>query len=203
MSYGQFMWGLSNGVLVLAMAGAFWLGLAAFNGGFRAGSAILIAVGAIAVAAGSVWLRRKAGGFRFSQLKQGDAAQRLATRRILVGLRWTTLLEMLLVGSAFGICNGIGRQDLVWPAVGAAVSLHFAPMGYLFRLPLYYVTAALGCVVSLIALTQLAPASLWVVGVGMGGILWATAAFAILKSELLANHAAAKESRSTSAGLQL
>jgi hypothetical protein len=61
MSYGQFMWGLSNGVLVLAMAGAFWLGLAAFNGGFRVGPAILIALGAIAVAAGSVWLRRKAG----------------------------------------------------------------------------------------------------------------------------------------------
>ena len=34
MSYSQFMWGLSNGVLVLAMAGAFWLGLAAFDAGF-------------------------------------------------------------------------------------------------------------------------------------------------------------------------
>src|ERR1022692_4581519 len=192
MSYSQFMWGLSNGVLVLAMAGAFWFGLAAFNGGFQLGPAILIAVGAIAVAAGSVWLRRKAGGFRFSQLKQENEAQRLANRRTLIGLRWTTILETLLVGSAFGICNGIGRQDLVWPAVGAAVSLHFAPMGYLFRLPLYYVTTALGCVVSLIALTQKAPASLWVVGAGMGGVLWATATFAILKSELLANHAVSK-----------
>jgi hypothetical protein len=65
-------------------------------------------------------------------------------------------------------------------------------MGYLFRLPLYYVTTALGCVVSLMALTQAAPASLWVVGAGMGGVLWATATFAILKSELLANHAAPK-----------
>jgi len=192
MSYSQFMWGLSNGVLVLAMAGAFWFGLAAFNGGFQVGPAILIAVGAIAVAAGSVWLRRKAGGFRFSHLKQGNEAQRLASRRILIGLRWTTLLETLLVGSAFGICKGIGRQDLVWPAVGVAVSLHFAPMGYLFRLPLYYITAALGCVVSLIALTQSAPASVWVVGAGVGGVLWATAAFAILKSELLANHATLK-----------
>ena len=192
MSYSQFMWGLSNGVLVLAMAGAFWFGLAAFSGGFQVGPAILIAVGAVAVAAGSVWLRRKAGGFRFSQLQEGNEAQRLANRRILIGFRWVTLLETLLVGSAFGICNGIGRQDLVWPAVSAAVSLHFAPMGYLFRLPLYYLTAALGCVVSLIALAQAAPASLWIVGGRMGGVLWLTAAFAILKCEFLANHAVSK-----------
>jgi hypothetical protein len=86
-----------------------------------------------------------------------------------VGFRWSMVLETLLVGCAFGICNGIGRRDLVWPAVGAAVSLHFAPMAYLFRLPLYYVTAALGCVVSAIALTQAAPANLWVAGAGMGG----------------------------------
>jgi hypothetical protein len=133
------MWGLSNGVLVLAMAGAFWFGLAAFNGGFQVGPAIWIAVGATAVGAGTVWLRRKAGGFRSSQLNQGNEAQRMANRRIRTGFRWAMVLETLLVGSVFGICNGTGRPDLVWPAVGAAVSLHFAPMGNLFRLPLYYI----------------------------------------------------------------
>jgi hypothetical protein len=158
--------------------------------------------GMVAVVSGAVRLRRKAGGFRFSDLKQGGEAQRRETRRILVGFRWTTLGETLLVGSACGICNLLGRQDLIWPAVGAAVSLHFVPMGYLFRLRLYYATAALGCVVSLLAMLQGTPASMQVVGVGMGGVLWATAAFAILGADVLADQAVLTQSRAISVGPQ-
>jgi hypothetical protein len=189
MCYRQFMWGLSNGVLVLAVAGAFWFGVGAFNRGFVVGPAALIAAGTAALVSGSATLRRKSGGFRFAELKLGNEAERLETRRIQVGFRWTTIGETLLVGSAFGICNGVGRQDLIWPAVGIAVSLHFVALGYLFHLRPYFATAALGCVVSLVAITQGAATSMWIVGAGMGSVLWATAAFAILSAEALADQA--------------
>lgn len=89
LSYRQFMWGLSNGVVVLIVGGGFWLNMAAWF----AGRMLLIPIGALAAILGyAAWcLRRRGGGFRLRELTNASEHQRDRTRRIQVGFRWATI----------------------------------------------------------------------------------------------------------------
>jgi hypothetical protein len=104
----------------------------------------------------------------------------------------------VLVGIGEGALCGLSaylgvhfhREDLIWPAIGAAVSIHFAPLASIFRVRPYYVTGMCGAVVSCVAL--LAPHALldaagrWTfAGVGMGATMWVTAAYLILHANRL------------------
>jgi membrane protein implicated in regulation of membrane protease activity len=74
---GQFFWGLSNGVIVCAIAGAFWLGLGIGTVATEVGWLVcaLSTVLQVGVCAALLWaavrLRRKSG-FRASELRQRD-----------------------------------------------------------------------------------------------------------------------------------
>lgn len=69
MSYRQFVWGQSNGVLVLTVAGGFWLGII---GSIVRRPEILGPVGIIALVLllwGFVRLRRRSAGFSLAEMK--------------------------------------------------------------------------------------------------------------------------------------
>jgi hypothetical protein len=186
--YRQFMWGLSRGISVFALSGTFWFCMAAFSREFNIWSAIPIAFGCIGIMYGFFGVRKKAAGFKYSDLKSGDVQELQQNRRLIIGFRCVGVGETLLVWSAVGLSFWMGRPDLMWSAIGVAVSLHFAPLGYLFHIPIYYLTSAAGCVVSIISMFQAKPLerSLFL-GLGMGFIMWSTAIFATLKADRLAN----------------
>jgi hypothetical protein len=141
--------GLSNGVIILAIAGAFWFGVAAFSKGFRPWLALALAMGAALIVGASILLiRREASALKPSDL---DAAQR---KRMAKVFRWVSVFEVAFGVVAVFLCNWLGRKDLTTTAVALIVSLHFLPLANLFRLRAYYVTSYLGCAVSLFAVGQ-------------------------------------------------
>lgn len=185
------MWGCSNGIQILAVAGFVWFGwaISAFDNAITAAISLLTAT---AVSAYLVWagvrVRRKAAGFRRADLKLCSAEQRQANRRLALGFMWTVAGEWTFCGLAAFFTYHFGHGDLFPPALSLVVSLHFFPLAALFRVPYYHATAVLGSLVSLAGL--LAPLTpefrLILVGAGLGAIMWATAAYAFLNADRLA-----------------
>lgn len=100
----QFLFGLSGGVNVLALAGFFWFGLglgipAAHAGWLVFGLSTAFQFGAcLGLLIIAARLRRRSG-FKVSELRNGDAAARRdEMRTIIAGFIWTTLGEGLLIG---------------------------------------------------------------------------------------------------------
>jgi len=186
----QFMWGLARGVNILAFAGAFWFCVAAFSDGFRPWPAILIALGfSVIVIGGSRAVRRKAAGFKYSELKEGTELQRKQNRKLIVGFRWVGITEMFLVWISVSLCYWLRRADLIWPSIAFAVSLHFALLAPLFRLQIYYATSVIGCAISLIGISMEPQIRLLLLGSGMGAVMWGTSVIAILSADRLAEQA--------------
>lgn len=193
MTRGHVLWGLSHGVLVLAVSGGFWLGLglgpAAWSTGLAAWVAALVLTiggGAIFVYAGGVLRQRS--HFRAYMLRRNDPP----TRRIMSGLRVIAVTETAMVALAVLLCTLTGRPDLVWPAIGLAVSLHFAPLGWLVDVPEYFVTAAAGVVVSMVAFAPLGPWRLPWLGGAMSAVMWSTAAYLLARADDLADRSLAR-----------
>lgn len=209
----QFFWGLSAGIIVLSLAGAFWLMVAAvalsaawapqdlalFHGAVDTRGMVmggtLSAVLALGLAVGGLGVRRKAGGFSVRDLRRPELIEgALAIQR---QSRWNS--AALFVGCALAGWLGAGfhREDLIWPGVALVVSLHFAPLGFMFRMRPYLVLAAAGTLVATAAL--LLPSSLVtpqarfeLLGVCMAGLVWITAGYAILRADRLATTWAAR-----------
>jgi len=192
MSYRQFMWGLSNGVLVLTVAGGFWLGII---GSIVRRPEILGPAGVIGLALllwGFVRLRRKSAGFSLAEMKNGTEEQRSSLRRIRRGFRWAILIETVLCSVAVGSVEYLDRLDLLWPALGIAVSLHFLPLGRLFRVSRYYFTGIAGTVVCLVAMVAFHdPANGLFAAAGMCLNMWGTAAWLLATSDRIAARAIA------------
>jgi hypothetical protein len=190
MSYQQFMWGLSNGVLVLTMAGGFWLGII---GSIVHRPEILGPAGIIGLVLllwGFVCLRRKSAGFSLAEMKNGTEEQRSSLRQVRRGLRWAMLIEMVLCSIAVGSVEYLHRLDLIWPALGIAVSLHFLPLGRLFRVSRYYFTGIAGTLVCLVAIVAFnAPANALFAAGGMCLNMWGTAAWLLAGSDQMAARA--------------
>ena len=184
-----FLWGLANGVFVLAFAGGFWFGLAAAH--VRPGPILsLILVGQVAIIAGGFWLRRKAAGFRIAEIRDGDDHQRQLLRAIGRAFMRVAIFEALLATTAVGLCVAFGHRELMWPALGIAISLHFAPLGRIFHLRPYYMLAAAGSCAGIIAVASFSePERTVFLGCALGAILWITAAYAIVRSDALTRRA--------------
>jgi len=184
------MWGLSNGVLILALAGGFWLGIIAsiVQRPEILGPAGI--VGIVLLLWGFVFLRRKSAGFTLAEMKNGTQEQRSSLRQIRRGLRWAMLIETLLCSIAVGSVEYFHRLDLVWPALGIAVSLHFLPLGRIFRVRRYYFTGIAGAVVCLVALLAFnTPANALCAAAGMCLNMWGTAAWLLARSDQIAKRA--------------
>ena len=198
MSYRQFMWGLSNGVLVLTVAGGFWL---AIVGSIVRQPDILGPAGIIGLVLllwGFARLRRKSAGFSLTEMKNGTEQQRSSLRQIRRGFRWVALIETVLCSVAVGSVEYLHRLDLLWAALGIAVSLHFLPLGRLFRVRDYYVTGIAGAVVCLVAMVAFsAPSNALFAAAGMCLNMWGTAAWLLARSDQIAVRAI--EERGTAA----
>jgi len=167
----QFFWGLSNGALVLTIGGFFWFGIAMSATPSTQPFVLVLVIAAVALGLGARRLRRKATGFSRAELDR----QEPATRRILVGMRWTGIAQGVAAAIAVSLCVWLNRRDLIWPAVGLVVALHFLPLARVFNVRAYYATGLAGTVVSLAALAgALGPSFLAISAAGMGAIMWLT-----------------------------
>ena len=186
MSRDQFVWGLSNGVGVLAISGAFWLGLAAWGVGF---TALLIALTPIlvlggALMVGSLRLRRKAAGF--SPRSRREAPRGSPSRRIIIGFYAVSAAQWVSILLVGGICTALHRPDMIWPLIGMVISLHFLPLGWVFGVRPYYVMGVVGTAMagaSILAFTD--GARLVAVGLGLGLLTIGGATYILTNPEAL------------------
>lgn len=188
MNKGQVLWGLSNGVLILGISGAFWLGLgmgpAAYTVGVVPWLAVLAVMlgGAAAFVRSSIKLRQRAG-FTRSDLRRTDPQ----TQRIMKGLRGIILIEFALCGTGAAVSMAFHRPELLWPAIALGVSIHFAPMAKLFAVRVYYLTSSVGTLVSIAALClPLGRMRLLWLGTGMATVMWCTALYLMQQADAIA-----------------
>jgi hypothetical protein len=190
----QFFWGLSNGIIVLALATVFWFGIVAAFGGrpWMLPMALSIVVLTPALLFGAIRVRRSAKGFGMADLKRAQGPGRDEIQRIRVCFRWATLVQALVISLVVGLAMHYHREDLVWPGIGLGVSLHFLPLAWAFHVRIYYATAIAGGAISLAAL--LAPSAsldattrIVFLGLGMGICMSATALYAALRANRLAS----------------
>lgn len=182
----RFLSGLSRGIVILALAGCFWVGLAAW--GLRgdiwtlALAPVLLSAGIVAV--GAVRLGKRAQSLRSSEVPVAD---RTAIRRITIWFRVTSTLQTVFIILAGLVCSWLQRLDLLWPLIGLVVSLHFLSLARLFRVRPYYATGVLGAVVSAVAILGFTgPEKLVVVGVGLSIVNVGSAAYLLANAERLA-----------------
>jgi len=190
------LWRLSGGITFLGMAGMFWLGWGLGQAALKAGwvawctfLAVWIASGAAIVGA-AIRLRRRAG-FKYSDLRQGDARQQAEIRKMLRAWMWTTMAQTVAVGLGVLGCVQTKRFDLIGPVIGLVVSLHFAPLGRIFHVRLYYLTALVGSGVSLAALIR--PTGFHrheLFCSAMALVMWTSAVYVIRNANRIAQRAA-------------
>jgi hypothetical protein len=186
----QFIWGLSNGVIVLSVAAAFWLGLAAWTLGQ---SVLVTAAAPIVLLSGLLIrngyrLRRLAPGFSRANIRsapKGSSIRRIGAAFNIVNT--TQTVGVSLVGFK---CWELHRLDLIWPLIGLVVSLHFLPLGWLFRVRPYYVLGVLGTAIALISIVGFDGSARTVaVGSGLGLALGGCAAYMLANAVALADAA--------------
>ncbi len=189
-------WRLSGGITILAMAGMFWLGWGLGQTALKAGWAAWCAFLAVWIACGAtiLWaavrLRRRSG-FKYSDLRQGDARQQAETRKMLRAWVWITMAQAVAVGLGVLCCVRTKRFDLIGPVIGLVVSLHFAPLGRVFHVRLYYVTALVGSGVSLAALIRPSGSHQHELFCSaMALVMWASAVYVIRNANRIAQRAA-------------
>jgi hypothetical protein len=194
------MWGLSNGVAILAVSAAFWIGLAAWTLGPRV---LLIAAAPILALAGLlIWrgrrLRRLAPGFSRASLR--NAPKGSSIHRIGVGFNVVGTVQTLSIGLVGFICWKLNRTDLLWPLIGLVISLHFVPLGWIFSLRPYYVLGVLGTAIALSALLGFTASTRTIaVGLGLGLVIGGCALYLVAYAAALADAALRQSSLKTDA----
>jgi hypothetical protein len=191
----QFLGGLSGGVSVFAIAGAFWFGLGISAVPTNAAWQIFALLTAFQVGgcAALLWaavrLRRKSR-FTASDPGQVDERQKAETRHIMTGFRWTVAGQAVLIGSAVLWCVLAHAEPQIWPSIGLVVSLHLIPLARIFHVRAYYLTAGAGSIVSLIAFTGLTdPYRLACLCAGMAVVMWVSAVYLLSNADRITNRA--------------
>ncbi len=163
------MWGLSNGVIVLSVSGAFWLGLAAWT---VSGPVFVVVIAPIVVMSGLlIWrgirLRRLAPGFSRKSLRYAPKGSSI--QRINFGFQLISIAQTVSIGVVGFASWSLHRSDLIWPLIGLVVSLHFLPLARLFNVRPYYVLGIVGTMIAAISLLAFeGGAETVAVGVGLG-----------------------------------
>ena len=91
-------------------------------------------------------------------------------------------VQFALIGLAAIIVFPMGLNDLFAPLVAMIVGLHFLPLARLFKIRIYYITAAMAIMAGITSfLIHTEPNRQDFVGSAMGIVLWLTAAYIFLK----------------------
>jgi hypothetical protein len=183
---------------MLALAGAFWIGLAVgmvanrVHWAVSAGGTAVQVGGVVGLIRAAARLRRRSG-FQRSELRQLKGIAEAQRQHIVKGMIRTTLGQTLLTGLLVWICVRVQAEHLIWSSIGAIVSLHFAPLGRLFHVRAYYATAIAGTIASgagfLVSGTPYGVASL---GLGMTTVMWVSAAHVLFNADRIADKACAE-----------
>src|SRR5258705_8434310 len=109
MTSPQFIWRLSHGVRVLAVAGTFWLGLGLGPFTWKIGLSVwlafltILAACCVAIFRAAILLGRESK-FSSSELDRLDSASALAFRRIRARFRWITIAETTAAVGVVALC---------------------------------------------------------------------------------------------------
>ncbi len=199
MTERQFLWGLSSGVFVLALAGTFWFGLGissvlTSNSDWRLWSlSTIIQVGMLAGLFWFAYKLHKRSGFKSSDFRNADEQQRTEAQLIRKKFGFTVAVQTSLI--AFGVWWFVNTNaiDLIWPWIAIILSLHFIPLARLFHIRAYYVTGITGSVIALVAFTgMLKPYSLAYLGVGMAAVMWLSAVYIVCNADKITSAAIRK-----------
>ena len=191
----QFLWGLSNGGFALAMAGVFWLGFGFSQqlnqGGWTFPAVFTVMVyGTFAVIIWRAVLLRRRAGFKRSEFKQADDAQRAEAHKIMVGFVAIVIAQTVLIAAAVPLCLHLDREDLVGPSIGLIVSLHFIPLGRIFHVRTYYFVGIVESALSLVAFFPWFGAGrLMFLGGTMGVLLWLSAVHMLWRADRISSKA--------------
>jgi len=195
MTERQWIWGLSNGVLVLALSGFVWVSVGLGVGFFPAVAtrgltslfpplAIVNLVLFVLLVVAGIRLRRKAGGYRFADLPRNDPD----THRIAQGFKCVLLAEAVFIAMVGFLCFQFQRGDLAWPWIGFVLGVHFLPLAWLFRVRVYYATGLASSVIALLAIAVLEePPRMLVLGYGMGLVDWCSCVYLVRNAERIAH----------------
>jgi hypothetical protein len=178
----QFLWGLSGGVSVLTLAGAFWFGLGLTQvltpkSDWRVWTVCtLFQFGAcVGLLWAAIRLRRRSG-FDPAELRRPDEQRRAEMRRMRVTMAWTVAAQAILVAAGVWYCVHMRATDRIWPWIGLIVSLHLIPLARAFHVRAYYVAGIAGAILS--AAVLIAPglphAQAYLCG-GMAAVMWLSA----------------------------
>jgi len=145
---------------------------------------------------GLIWaaarLRRRSG-FQRSELGRLEGVAHAQKRRIVSQMRWTTAGHTVLSALAVWICVRVRAEHLIWPSIGAVVSLHFAPLGKLFHVRSYYATAIAGTIACGAGFAVSGtPNGVALLGVGMATVMWISAAHILINADGIADRACAE-----------
>src|ERR1700676_4131128 len=170
--------GMTTGAAFMFTFGAVWLLLGLFRG--RPSPArvrfSLLVVG-IALGASIATLGLHASGVPPTETPL--TAQQLATNRE-IGRHFYMIfgVELAAIFLSVVVLRLLHYADYILCGIALIVGVHFFPLASLFKAPLYYGTALLGCAIGLVRFFM-SDAGLRqkVVGISFGFLLWATAAW--------------------------
>jgi uncharacterized protein DUF7010 len=198
MTYRQAIWGLSNGLVILALGGFFWLTLglglglrlmakAAAHPWLFPLLALLNPMVLVVLLVAASRVRRKAAGFRFAEIRDRAGVMSAENRRLLQRFRFVLLLEIFAIAVGGLICFYIRRSDLVLPVIGLILGVHFIPLGWVFGIRAYFVTGIVSTAVALLALWWFEePTRTFALGLGMGITAWLTGLYLIQHADRIA-----------------
>jgi Ca2+/Na+ antiporter len=191
----HFIWGLADGVTVLSIAAAFWVGLAAWTAGptvLLISAAPILLLCALLIWRGSL-LRRQAVGISRASFRHAPRGSQIRK----VGALYSAVGTAQFLGIVFVafICWTTSRPDLTWTLIALVVSLHFVPLGWIFNVRPYYVLGVLGIAIALISLLAFNGSGRTVaVGLGLGLVVGGCAAYMVANAGVLADAAPRKRS---------
>ena len=186
-----FLWGLSNGISALSVAGLFWLGLALGPYADRVdwyvdALVMLLVYGSCAACIWGAVLIRRRSGFKREDLKSSNSDLRTGNRKTVIAFLGVVVIQALLVGSAVIVCNHYDKPDLIWSFVALIVSMHFVPLGRIFGVSFYYWVGILGCIAAIGSFACPAPYRMMSVGIAMGTLMLASSAYLVWRGDALA-----------------
>jgi hypothetical protein len=183
---------------MLALAGAFWIGLGIgmvaklVHWAVSAVGTVLQVGGGVGLVWAAARLRRRSG-FQRAELRHFEGIALAQKRRILSRMRWTAVGQTVLCSLAVWICVRVRAEHLIWPSIGTVVSLHFAPLGRLFHVRTYYATAIAGTIACGAGFPlSRTPYGVGLLGVAMAAVMWVSAAHILINADRIADRACAE-----------
>lgn len=173
----------AGGILFLGLFGSAW----ALEAAIRLPMLFTAGVSAAALAVLGGLVRESIRFSKAARLQPEPTTEEMdAAARADKWLYWamsTEGLALFLVGGV--LLPSLHSMSYLWPSMALIVGLHFYPLAFGFRLPVYYATATLICIVAVAAMIGLSggypSVVVWdaIVGISCAVALWGSCCFII------------------------